>query len=87
MCYRKELSQHLNTGTLTELHTCFSRDTEHINKSAAKYVTDLLTQQSKSISQMITDQSATIYVCGDARNMSKDVNRALTEILQTQNGN
>lgn len=50
-------------------------------------MTDLLRQQSQLVSRLITHESGMIYVCGDAQNMSKDVNLAIKEILKTENGN
>ncbi|XP_067934633.1 methionine synthase reductase-like [Watersipora subatra] len=84
--FREELSDHLSLGTLGALHVCFSRDEQRICTTGAKYVTDLLWQQSKVLANLITKHSAIIYVCGDARNMAKDVNEALTGILKVENG-
>ena len=79
---------HLECGSLTDLYVCFSRDPPETNPGGAKYVTDLmrLEDNQRKISELITKQSAYVYVCGDATNMAKDVSQAITDILKTQNG-
>jgi len=86
--YRDELQNHLESGSLTELHVCFSRDSPETNPGGAKYVTDLmrLDNNQTHLSELITNQSAHIYVCGDANNMAKDVSQAVAHILKTRNG-
>ena len=86
MFYREKLSHHLSVGSLSQSHVCFSRDVDQVNKTGVKYVTDLLRQQSALVSKLITKQSAIVYVCGDAKNMAKDVNDAIRNILRSENG-
>lgn len=50
------------------------------------YVQDLLWEQRKEVSEMILEKRGSVYVCGDGRNMSKDVEGKLAAMLAEAKG-
>jgi sulfite reductase (NADPH) flavoprotein alpha-component len=76
--YRDELESMLSDGHLTRLDTAFSRDQE--NKV---YVQDRMIEQSAQFWDWLQD-GASVYVCGDASRMAKDVHSALQTIVKKQ---
>ncbi|XP_075068857.1 methionine synthase reductase [Mixophyes fleayi] len=80
--FREELKHFVENGTLTHLKVCFSREAPNCpNEYFPKYVQEYLKICSQDIVKILTKENGLIYVCGDARNMAKDVNDALTDIL------
>ncbi|XP_018364415.1 PREDICTED: NADPH--cytochrome P450 reductase [Trachymyrmex cornetzi] len=73
--YHEELEQYVKDGTLT-LHTAFSREQLH-----KVYVTHLLEKNKEEIWRVIGEQNGHIYVCGDARNMARDVHNILLKVV------
>lgn len=73
--YREELEQYVKDGTLI-LHTAFSREQEH-----KVYVTHLLEKNKEELWRVIGEQNGHIYVCGDARNMARDVHNILLKVV------
>ncbi|KYN41090.1 NADPH--cytochrome P450 reductase [Trachymyrmex septentrionalis] len=73
--YREELEQYVKDGTLT-LHTAFSRE-----QPRKVYVTHLLEKNKEEIWRVIGEQNGHIYVCGDARNMARDVHNILLKVV------
>ncbi|XP_070708837.1 methionine synthase reductase [Pempheris klunzingeri] len=89
--FREELESFVSSGTLSHLKVCFSRDSqeeeeEEVNTSAARarYVQHNLLLNSKHITDILLKQSGRLYVCGDAKNMAKDVNDTLLEMIKTE---
>lgn len=78
--YREELEQMLGTGHLSRLDTAFSRDQAH-----KIYVQDRMLEHGAEFFAWL-QQGATIYVCGDASRMAKDVDAALHQLI-AQHGN
>ncbi|SRR6266702_1420765 len=76
--YRDELEPMLADGHLTRLDTAFSRDQER-----KIYVQDRMIEQSAELWKWLQD-GASVYVCGDASRMAKDVDAALHTIIETQ---
>jgi sulfite reductase (NADPH) flavoprotein alpha-component len=76
--YREEVMAMQADGHLTQLDTAFSRDQEK-----KIYVQHLMMQNAKQLWSWL-QQGAFLYVCGDASNMAKDVDRALLQISQEQ---
>jgi len=76
--YRDELERWTGDGTLTELHAAFSRD--QANKV---YVQTLLRENKKSTWRLL-QQGAHVYVCGDARNMARDVQETFIEMASEE---
>ncbi|ORX90107.1 riboflavin synthase domain-like protein [Basidiobolus meristosporus CBS 931.73] len=76
--YRKELEDLKTRGVLKELVVCFSREAED---GEPKYVQDNLRKYGEEIYKLMAEKNAYFYLCGDAKNMAKGVNEALTDIL------
>ncbi|KAI9144095.1 hypothetical protein BKA69DRAFT_1026013, partial [Paraphysoderma sedebokerense] len=68
--YREEWTHHLSTGGLTKLITAFSRD-----QKEKIYVQNKLEDEKHYIWDLVSKKGAYIYVCGDAKNMARDVNK------------
>ncbi|ELU16857.1 hypothetical protein CAPTEDRAFT_153661 [Capitella teleta] len=73
--YEDELKAFLEDGTLTQLHTAFSRD-----QPEKIYVQHLLRQQKDEVWRLL-ELGGHIYVCGDARHMAHDVDEVLHDIV------
>src|ERR1035438_6931901 len=76
--YRDELEAMQADGHLTRLDTAFSRDQE--NKV---YVQDRMLEQAPRFWSWLQD-GASVYICGDASRMAKDVHGALQSIVEKQ---
>lgn len=74
--YEDELTSYQGNGTLTDLHVAFSRDQEQ-----KVYVTHHIAENKDSIWQIL-DGGGHVYVCGDARNMARDVHNSLVTIVK-----
>ncbi|KAG8459020.1 hypothetical protein KFE25_006565 [Diacronema lutheri] len=91
--FDEELETFEADGTLTRLHTAFSRDA--IDSASAgewrsvrlnvNYVQDLFATNARLIQQLLTKR-AFVYVCGDGRSMASDVHRELLALLQMDAG-
>ncbi|RXM98602.1 Methionine synthase reductase [Acipenser ruthenus] len=80
--FRDELRHFLENGTLTHLKVCFSRDSLGSTEEAKpKYVQDNLRLCAQDLTRILLKENGCIYVCGDAKNMAKDVNEALIDIV------
>ncbi|XP_026047582.1 P450 (cytochrome) oxidoreductase b isoform X1 [Astatotilapia calliptera] len=75
--YQEELEGSEKNGVLTKLNVAFSRDQDH-----KVYVQHLLTKNKEHVWKLIHTDNAHIYICGDARNMAKDVQTAFYEIAE-----
>jgi sulfite reductase (NADPH) flavoprotein alpha-component len=73
--YRDELQAMLQDGHLTRLDTAFSRDQEH-----KVYVQDRMIERGAELWQWF-NEGASLYVCGDASRMAKDVDQALHRLV------
>ncbi|XP_031568729.1 NADPH--cytochrome P450 reductase-like [Actinia tenebrosa] len=78
--YEDELSEYVKDGTITQLHVAFSREQE--NKV---YVQNKMKDTKESIWKIL-DNGGHIYVCGDARNMARDVHSVIVEIARENGG-
>jgi sulfite reductase (NADPH) flavoprotein alpha-component len=78
--YREELLEMQADGHLTRLDLAFSRDQEH-----KIYVQDRMLEQASELWRWIED-GASVYVCGDASRMAKDVDATLHKIVEQQGG-
>jgi NADPH-ferrihemoprotein reductase len=74
--YKEELETAVTNGALSELNVAFSR------QAAVKdYVQHHLKRQGKAVWDVLGPKGkGYLYVCGDAKNMAKDVHAALIEI-------
>lgn len=78
--YREELDSMQKDKCLTRLDLAFSRDQDQ-----KVYVQDRMMEQSQLFWQWLQD-GASVYVCGDASRMAKDVDRTLHAIVSRQSG-
>ena len=74
--YREELEQMVIDQHLTRLDLAFSRD-----QHEKIYVQDRMLEQGAMFWAWLQD-GASLYVCGDAARMAKDVDRTLHKIVQ-----
>lgn len=73
--YQDELEEAVLNDVVTQLHVAFSRDQDH-----KIYVQHLMKENKVNLWKLVHTDNAHIYVCGDAKNMAKDVQTALCEI-------
>lgn len=78
--YQEELEAWKEDGVLTELHIAFSR--LHDKKI---YVQDRLWENREAMWEFM-QSGAHFYVCGDARNMARDVQNAMLRIMKELGG-
>jgi sulfite reductase (NADPH) flavoprotein alpha-component len=78
--YRDELESMQKDRFLTRLDLAFSRDQEQ-----KVYVQDRMCEHAPLLWSWLQD-GASIYVCGDASRMAKDVDRTLHAIVEQQGG-
>lgn len=78
--YREELESMQADKHLTRLDTAFSRD-----QADKVYVQDRMLKQAPLFWSWLQD-GASVYVCGDASRMAKDVHSALLTIVEKQGG-
>ena len=76
--YQDELADFVARGVLTRLDTAFSRD-----QDAKVYVQDRILEQGAALFDWLQD-GAYIYVCGDAKRMASDVDRALRAVVRRE---
>ncbi|XP_075871091.1 P450 (cytochrome) oxidoreductase b isoform X1 [Nelusetta ayraudi] len=79
--YQEELEEAEKEQVLTQLNVAFSRDQEH-----KVYVQHQLKSNKEHIWKLINSENAHIYICGDARNMAKDVQTVFYEIGEELGG-
>ncbi len=80
--YEQELAMYSRNGVLQKLFVAFSRD------AADKvYVQNQMQQQATDIAEVLfQEQGGHVYVCGDAKNMAKDVHATLLDMMQITSG-
>jgi sulfite reductase (NADPH) flavoprotein alpha-component len=78
--YREELESMRKDNFLTRLDLAFSRDQEH-----KVYVQDKMLEHAPTVWSWLQD-GASLYVCGDASRMAKDVDATLHTIVEQQGG-
>jgi sulfite reductase (NADPH) flavoprotein alpha-component len=76
--YREELESMQKDNFLTRLDLAFSRDQDH-----KIYVQDKMFEQAPLFWSWLQD-GASVYVCGDATRMAKDVDTTLHTIVEKQ---
>jgi len=74
--YRTDLEEMVANGVLNKLVAAFSRET-----AEKVYVQHKMLEHGEAVHEMI-QRNAYIYVCGDAKGMSKGMTGAITAILQ-----
>ncbi|GAA4441542.1 assimilatory sulfite reductase (NADPH) flavoprotein subunit [Pontibacter saemangeumensis] len=78
--YQTEWQQYLKEGILTKADVAFSRD-----QKQKHYVQHRMLENGKELYNWL-ESGAHFYVCGDAKQMAKDVDGALREIIQQHGG-
>ncbi|XP_049808525.1 NADPH--cytochrome P450 reductase [Schistocerca nitens] len=73
--YQDELEQCVNDGTL-KMYVAFSRD-----QAEKVYVTHLLQKNKDEIWSIIGENNGHLYVCGDAKNMARDVHDIVVKVV------
>uniref|UniRef100_A0A8C1ZL74 Methionine synthase reductase n=1 Tax=Cyprinus carpio TaxID=7962 RepID=A0A8C1ZL74_CYPCA len=81
--FRYELERFEHNGTLSHLIVCFSRDEPDAagTVNTPTYVQHNLRLHAKNVASILLKNKGCLYVCGDAKNMAKDVNDTLLEII------
>jgi len=74
--YEEELKGFVADGTITKLYAAFSRDQEQ-----KVYVTHLLKQNQEELWDIIGKRNGSVYICGDARSMAKDVREIMLDVI------
>ncbi len=78
--YEEELMDMKARGLLTRLDTAFSRDQDR-----KVYVQDRMVEHGKDLYDWL-QEGASVFVCGDAKRMAADVDRALREVIRVHGG-
>ncbi|MFO0602708.1 MAG: cytochrome P450 [Polyangiales bacterium] len=77
--YRDEMERWLREGDLDALAVAFSREPGH----SRVYVQDLLRRDAATVFRAL-EAGASVYVCGDAKHMAPDVERAFVEAVERE---
>jgi NADPH-ferrihemoprotein reductase len=77
--YQAELEGAVESGAITKLHVAFSRA-----GPTKEYVQHHMEARADELWGLLQQPGSCVYVCGDAKNMAKDVHRTLISITQTQ---
>ncbi|HEY7088688.1 MAG TPA: sulfite reductase subunit alpha [Tepidisphaeraceae bacterium] len=77
--YRDELDEFKRDGHLSKLDTAFSRDQDR-----KVYVQHRMAENAPELWKWIEGEGAHVYVCGDAKRMAADVDRALQDIVSSE---
>lgn len=78
--YQTEWQKWLKEGVLTKIDVAFSRDREE-----KVYVQNRMLEQSKEMYEWL-QEGAYVYVCGDEKNMVRDVHNTLIDIIHQESG-
>lgn len=76
--YQTEWNQWLKNGVLTKMDVAFSRDSKE-----KVYVQHRLLEHSTEIFAWL-EEGAFLYICGDEKNMAKDVHHTLIKIIEKE---
>lgn len=78
--YQTEWQKWVRDGVLTKMDVAFSRDTDE-----KIYVQHRLLEHRKELFEWL-QEGASIYICGDKKNMARDVHNSLLEIIEKEGG-
>lgn len=78
--YQLEWQKHLDLKQLKRMDVAFSRD-----QKEKVYIQHKLLEHRKEVFQWL-ELGAHFYLCGDRKNLAKDVNKTLLEIIRTEGG-
>lgn len=89
--FKSEIVSYSTHGPLKKCFISLSRvessedaDLKFIYQAGNKYVQDSIRYNAKEISQLIYEQEACVYVCGDGAKMSKNLLQCLAECISQQ---
>ncbi|NXA52056.1 MTRR reductase, partial [Nothocercus julius] len=82
----KQLRCFLESGTLTHLKVCFSRDLPAAEVAPPKYVQDMVRLYAKEVARILLKEGGYFYVCGDKKHMADGVSDAVVDILSMEMG-
>jgi sulfite reductase alpha subunit-like flavoprotein len=80
--YKQRLQDWQASGVLTKLHVAFSRQPGNDKV----YVQHLIAASAQELWELLQQQGAYVYVCGDARKMAPDVRAAFEGIAREVGG-
>merc|ERR1711990_183928 len=75
--YQSDLESAEADGTLTQLFCAFSRD-----QAKKVYVQHLIAEQGAMVYRLLVEEGGSFYICGDAAEMSRDVQVALLKAFE-----
>lgn len=78
--YRDQIDAWLESGVLNKIDTAFSRDQDE-----KIYVQNRIIQQAAEFYQWL-EEGGSIYICGDASRMAKDVDLAIHKVIELAGG-
>ncbi|KAM8810762.1 methionine synthase reductase [Eudromia elegans] len=84
--FKDELRCFLESGTLTHLKVCFSRDLPAAEVAPPKYVQDMVRLYAKEVARILLKEGGSFYVCGDGKHMADGVSDAVVDILSMEMG-
>ena len=77
--YEEEMESFLEDGTLSKISLAWSRDAE----TPKTYVQDKMRENAKELWTWL-EKGSHFYICGDAKRMASDVDKALVEIVANE---
>ena len=83
--FRTSVKAFQRKGVLTKFLPAFSRDVPDSHDSP-RYVQDNIRAHSSEIYRLIHEKEAVVFVCGDAKNMAKDVSAAIENVIMQEQG-
>ncbi|KAG8814319.1 NADPH-cytochrome P450 reductase, partial [Serendipita sp. 399] len=85
--YKEEWPKYAGVlGDKFQMHVAISREGPRKPDGSKIYVQDLLWEQREKIREALVEKKGYVYVCGDAKNMSKAVEAVLMRILGEMSG-
>lgn len=78
--YEEQISTWMKSGLLTKLDTAFSRD-----QKEKVYVQDRIIEHAEEFYSWL-EEGGSIYICGDASRMAKDVDAAIHKVVELSAG-
>jgi len=80
--YKNELHDFLKDGTLTQLHTCFSRDqTVDQSEERIRYVQHNIVKCKEAVMKLLFEENGAVFICGDAKFMGRDVTNTFIDLI------
>ncbi|EDV28307.1 uncharacterized protein TRIADDRAFT_21300 [Trichoplax adhaerens] len=85
--YKNDINTYLHRKILTHHYVAFSREVqENLSEKFPRYVQECLWQQSDKVVKLLLEESALVYVCGDAQGMAKDVMNTIIDLIERNKG-